>query len=394
MKRYLPTLFSTICLISMASPTIGQDTIPPQPPRGLKGTLVGQALILDWDASEDSDVVSYRVDQVDLENYTFKRGICLSSETHCIVGQVSGWPSVFWVSALDQAGNESRSVGPIRAVAPILLVNGYFDSYNPRYVGAYQSALEKQGYAYGKWSIPEQGNLSESVLATYREGLVIWSIGYFHPFYPNQFNAAQQSALVNYLVSGGNLIFSGAFAALHLDQTPLFVEHMPVKHVSHHVNLPQLNGVVGTPWQDAHVNVTMGYLGYLSEIDPVPPAMQAIDYDLLSGQCQLQSSGTAIATVDGDNRIVYLGFPFADIEDEYRAGLLERMIDWVFGMPMAGDLDRDGDVDLDDWADFASCVSGVGNLNLCGGPVDSADFDWDGDVDLRDFAEWQRFIID
>ena len=62
----------------------------------------------------------------------------------------------------------------------------------------------------------------------------------------------------------------------------------------------------------------------------------------------------------------------------------------------AGDYDADGDVDLDDFADFASCANGPGAL-----PVHPAaeciqaclmafDLDSDLDVDLHDFAAFQR----
>ncbi len=50
-----------------------------------------------------------------------------------------------------------------------------------------------------------------------------------------------------------------------------------------------------------------------------------------------------------------------------------------------GDLDRDGDVDIDDFALFASCLSGPG-VPYPAPYCDCGDFDKDGDVDLADFA--------
>ena len=69
----------------------------------------------------------------------------------------------------------------------------------------------------------------------------------------------------------------------------------------------------------------------------------------------------------------------------------------VTGRPFIhGDFDRDGDLDLDDFAEWATymtgpCVSGpcwpTAYPDPCG---NIADFDDDGDVDLGDFAELQR----
>ena len=53
-----------------------------------------------------------------------------------------------------------------------------------------------------------------------------------------------------------------------------------------------------------------------------------------------------------------------------------------------GDLDCDGDVDLDDFNAFASCLSGP-DVAPPGG-CDDADLDSDSDVDLGDFASFQQ----
>ena len=57
---------------------------------------------------------------------------------------------------------------------------------------------------------------------------------------------------------------------------------------------------------------------------------------------------------------------------------------------MAGDLDGDGDVDIDDFAIFAGCMAGPDVIEAPAAcdPVDFvyADFDNDEDVDLADFS--------
>jgi hypothetical protein len=58
-----------------------------------------------------------------------------------------------------------------------------------------------------------------------------------------------------------------------------------------------------------------------------------------------------------------------------------------------GDLDRDGDVDLDDFLLFSGCVGGPHAATpppSCDpGDFTSGDLDADGDMDLEDFAAFQ-----
>ncbi len=56
-------------------------------------------------------------------------------------------------------------------------------------------------------------------------------------------------------------------------------------------------------------------------------------------------------------------------------------------LALPGDCDGDGDVDLDDFADFNACL--VGPDGGLGTGCECFDFDDDGDNDLNDFAEFQ-----
>ncbi len=57
-----------------------------------------------------------------------------------------------------------------------------------------------------------------------------------------------------------------------------------------------------------------------------------------------------------------------------------------------GDCDRDGNVDLDDYVFWATCLSGPDAASRI--ECEDADFDEDGDVDLADFAGFQRVFGD
>jgi hypothetical protein len=63
--------------------------------------------------------------------------------------------------------------------------------------------------------------------------------------------------------------------------------------------------------------------------------------------------------------------------------LLNYRVQWFEYRP--GDGDSDGDVDLDDHAEFATCLTGPGAVSAAEGCEDY-DFDLDHDVDLSDFA--------
>ncbi len=60
---------------------------------------------------------------------------------------------------------------------------------------------------------------------------------------------------------------------------------------------------------------------------------------------------------------------------------------WAGPWPCAGDLDMDGDTDIDDFAIFAGCMDGPGQPLAPG--CEETDFDGDGDVDMADFAAFQ-----
>jgi hypothetical protein len=57
-----------------------------------------------------------------------------------------------------------------------------------------------------------------------------------------------------------------------------------------------------------------------------------------------------------------------------------------------GDCDDDGDVDLADYGDFASCLSGP--LDAAPSGCECSHFDADSDIDLRDLAEFQVVFTD
>jgi hypothetical protein len=83
-----------------------------------------------------------------------------------------------------------------------------------------------------------------------------------------------------------------------------------------------------------------------------------------------------IGTTDGGWR--YCGWNIDDVQ----------LTSWSCGTYLPGDVDWDGDVDLDDYAVWQTCLAGPGIPGA--GGCQNGDLDGDADVDLADFAAFQE----
>ena len=99
------------------------------------------------------------------------------------------------------------------------------------------------------------------------------------------------------------------------------------------------------------------------------------------------SSGLALAeNIDPDNT----GAQWAWGENVGWINLNDATHFVAVGPCVAGDLDCDGEVTLDDFAGFPSSLSGPEAATACS----AFDVDNDNDVDLADFAELQRLFME
>jgi len=94
-------------------------------------------------------------------------------------------------------------------------------------------------------------------------------------------------------------------------------------------------------------------------------------------------------TPDGRTAYIVSERPLDGPSTRYRSGSI-FVSQAILGGPVEGELDCDGDVDLDDFGEYASCVTGPdsGVALSC----EPADYDEDGDVDLADTSRFQRLF--
>lgn len=307
------------------------DTIAPAAPTGLAGDGSGAALALSWTASASDDVAGYRAWRSSTAGGPYElvrdETIIATSTTDPDAGALQ---TFYVVTAIDAAGNESSpsneiSVGLERRV---LVVHGYFDNGNFSNTQSYLDALDQLGLPYELWNPFVDGPVTDALLAPYVDGMVIWAVGYSHSGFPGQFDAARRAVLRTYLDSGGNLMISGAFLANTYDSTPLFTNYFRVDAVQSGVDLPAMRGINGNPVGDGTLLQTT-FTGYASEIDVSAPAETAYSFIASSGPDTVDSSGTAIATVDDGFRVLYLAQPFSYLTSADRLELLERATDWL-----------------------------------------------------------------
>lgn len=341
------------------------DVNAPDPPSGLMSHGGTGTVYLEWTANSETDLAAYNVYRSETSGGPYDKinesGVTSSRFNDGSVG--AGVDYYYVVTATDASGNESELSAEVAdgSATSVLLVNGYFDDGNTGYVEAYADALEALGYGYDYWDPFTRGEIPAEVLLNYADGLVVWAVGYFHPGYPDQLDDSRRQVLRDYLEAGGSLVLSGAYTASNLDQTPLFTDYVQVQFVNNGTNLPGLSGVPADVVGEG-LELTMGNLGYQSEIDPIGTAVTALTYDPASGAGAVSSSGTAVAIVDMDYRVAFMAFPFADLVSDSREQLLGSAVTWMSPLFM-GDINDDGSISAADALDVLSAA--VGQTGIC-----------------------------
>lgn len=307
------------------------DTTPPAPPTGLAADGSGAAVAFTWNANDEADLAGYRLYRASTAGGPYSAVHTTTLLDTVAVDSAAGPLASFYVvTAIDAAGNESAPSNEIEAAVErrVLVVHGYFDNSNFSNTQSYLDTLTALGIAHEVWNPFVDGPVTDALLAPYVDGVVIWAVGYTHPSFPGQFDAARRAVLRNYLDAGGNLMISGAFLANTYDATQLFTDYFHVDFVQSNFDIPTLRGVGSSPVGAGSV-LTTTFTGYASEIDVTFPAQPAYTFLASSGTGTVNSSGTAIATVDDGYRVLYLAQPFSFLTVADRSELLVRATDWL-----------------------------------------------------------------
>ncbi len=225
--------------------------------------------------------------------------------------------------------------------------------------------------------------------------IVVW-IGGEESTEDETLSAAEQNRLANYLDQGGALFISGSEIGYDLDflsgGRTFYEERLGADYVGNDAgtynaagtgffsDIPAFNFA---PGNGAPYNVEAP-----DRITPQPGAETILAYSGGSGG----TAGILYEEPNGIFRTITLAFPFETITaPAIRTDLMQRALDYLGGTvgPIPGDLDHNGQVDLNDYDYIHACIQGPG-YDYAGHICTIADVDGDNRVDLRDFAIMQQ----
>jgi subtilisin family serine protease len=291
------------------------------------------------------------------------------------------------VRATDGRSNVSRVDYVLRSTTvaftgsrDILLVNG--SAQDSTHINAYKSALAGIGAPYDYWDTWARGEVPQSVLDAYIDGIVIWESGAYIGD-SDKLGESRQTLLATYLDRQGNLLLSGYANAIVLGGSDLLPDYFHAGYV-YTFGTSQLSGVPGDPIGDGLIFDVSS----VEEVDVTAPASPVLMMEPGSGI----GSHTAAFRVESSYKAVWLGFSLQDIVSEStRGNLLGRALTWLGfdgldgdgdGIPdsVEGDDDQDGD-GIPNYLDLDSDGDGVlDEIEWIGdGTAEDPNTDVDGD---------------
>jgi hypothetical protein len=186
-----------------------------------------------------------------------------------INGLIPGRTYYFYVVSIDEAGNAAtnNNNGALFSftapnVAPLLMIDEYIDDFfGAPPLSGYTNALNQVGIDYDVWIVADRGEPTFNTLHPYRA--VIWRV----PELTGAWSANEQSAISNYLYTGGSLFVSSMEILSRLEEVGATNFTHQVLQVQSYVVDPDSTGaaeIIGSQNETvgSGIDVTMDYQVY------------------------------------------------------------------------------------------------------------------------------------
>jgi hypothetical protein len=270
--------------------------------------------------------------------------LLLTNHTAIADDQVSGQTNYFLIVASDEAGNFTTNNNGgllfsyvVPFAPPLLLVDGYFnDLFIQPPVENYTDPLDALGLNYDVWDVETLGSPTAADLRTYR--VVLWRIAEFSTSVPTGLTIAEQTAIREYLNSGGALFMASMELISRLGLTSPFVRDvLHVSDFSEDVAETAIEGVPNDSIGDG-LAVDLDYTEYtylgaleLNFSDTMTPGAGAEGILTDADTDEFAGLRYPRVGVDSPGRIVFLSFPFDtvpldDPAPNNRTELLRRIL--------------------------------------------------------------------
>jgi Subtilase family/Bacterial TSP3 repeat len=226
---------------------------------------------ISWTSSEPaSSLLFYGTNPV-VSSLTFSvsNAALTTSHTLSIGGLVAGRTYYFCVVSTDEAGNTATNnnsgalfsfVAP--AVAPLLMIDEYTDPvFGVPPLSGYTNALNQVGIKYDVWIVANRGEPTFNTLHSYRA--VVWRV----PELTAAWSSSEQSAISNYLHTGGSLLVSSMEILSRLEEAGATNFTHQVLQVQSYIVDPDSTGaaeIVGSQNETVGngLDITMDYTVY------------------------------------------------------------------------------------------------------------------------------------